>query len=113
MACADQGKRGSANGYANAVLTVTAVALVAVSLQLSGGAPAHAQSSRRGASDTGDPLGIPNAFAQRQQMIQALQSMDQRMRALEARLGAGAALDVRVVNIEEITTATVDPNHEE
>lgn len=112
MASLEQGKRGGSNGYANAVLTVTAVALVAVALQLSGGAAAHAQAVRR-SNETGDPLGVPNAFAQRQQLIQIMQSVDQRLRSLETRMGGSAPLDVRVVNAAEMVSGTVEVREQE
>jgi len=113
MASLEQTKRGGRNGYANAVLTVTAVALVAVALRLSGGAPANAQAGQRsGSNDTQEAMGMPNAFAQRQRMIGVLEGMDQRLRSLEAKLGGGAPLDVRVINVEEISAASTRPERE-
>lgn len=111
MAALEQVKRGGTNGYANAVLTVTAVALVAVALQLGGGSPSHAQAAQRGETNN-DPLGVPNALAQRQRMIAVLEGIDQRLRSLESKFGGATPLDVRVVNADEISTATVDTERE-
>ncbi|HBS29180.1 MAG TPA: hypothetical protein DEB06_06945 [Phycisphaerales bacterium] len=91
------------------MLTVTAVALVAIALQLGGAAPPSAQAAQRASSsENQEAMGVPNAFAQRQRMIASLELIEQRLRAIESRFGANSPVDVRVVNADEIATVPAD-----
>lgn len=85
----------------NALLTVNAVLLAAVlSLQLAGGAgfasPADAQVRTRYVDRTS---GIPNAGAQRNEMIQRLRQIEAQVKATNALLDGGR-LRVTVANVD-------------
>ncbi len=91
MNCRNEGRGGS--GYLNGVLTVIAGLLVVVALRQSvgdgvGEAVAGGQAGKSGA------LGIPNAAAQRLDMLRAIERVDGRLQRMEKKLGGTLRVEV-------------------
>lgn len=85
--------------YLNVILTVNAVLLAAlVWVQVTG--PAAPQPATAVAGTT-MVQGIPNAGAQRERMVRAIQSLEESVNGVSKTL-AGGKLAVRVENLDEI-----------
>lgn len=95
----------ASGGYRNGVLTAGVALLGLFVLQqatgLAGTSTASAQrpAQQAQAGNRAEPLGVPNAADQRQRMIQALEGIDARLKAIENKLAA--PLEVKVLEMPE------------
>lgn len=90
--------------YVNVVLTVIAVLLGLHLVRQADPSGSAALAAQRGTPPAPSELGIPNAGAQRLQMIRYLERLDQRMTAIESALTKGE-LTVKVIEMPEVRLA--------
>lgn len=97
------GTQGSSR-YLNVVLTGIALALGVLALKQTVGLPQEAEAAGQRAVRTATPtrtdnaMGFPNAAEQRIRMIDSLNMIDGRLRAIESKLMSGP-IDVRVIEL--------------
>lgn len=88
----DCNERRRGGGYLNGVLTVIACLLVVLALRGNVDGPANSAFAGRAADSEG--AGIPNAAAQRREMINAIEKMDGRLQRVEKTLNGTMRVEV-------------------
>lgn len=84
--------------YANGVLTLIALFLGLIALQLWTDGPRETAASAQHPSASEQVAGIPNAADQRRRMIAGLDNIEKRLQKIESKLTSGA-IDVKVISM--------------